>query len=158
MLLLETLIPVPSFAHSGNKYLFFSFAPSLPRGCAPRRRSLEACCQKPPTPSQSLPTPPKEMVPAASQKSSPPQGQVSVGSGCHSLLGVVVKPPRRHGEYGQGTCTGGSERAGDATEAHTLVISSPYLQALPRDHLSKVQQTGGQIVPGPVREQCNSWV
>lgn len=82
-------------AHSSNKYLLFSFASSLPRECAPRRQSLEACCQKPPTPSQLLPTPPKEMVPAASPKSSPPQGQVSVGSRCYSLVGVVAKPPKR---------------------------------------------------------------
>lgn len=55
-----------------------------------------------------------------------------------------------HSEYGQGTCTGGNERA---AEVQTLVICNPYLQALPLDHLSQVQQTDGQTLPGPVRKQ-----
>lgn len=93
------------------------------------------------------------MVPAASPKSSPPQGQVSVGSGCQPRRGGGKTSQEVRGEYGRGTCAGGSERAGDAAEVHTLVISSPYLQALPLDHLSKVQQTDGQTLPGPVREQ-----
>lgn len=112
-------------ARSSNKYLLFSFASSLPRECAPRRQSLEACCQKPPTPSQLLPTPPKEMVPAASPKSSPPQGQVSVRSSVTALWGGGKTSQEVCGEHGQGQeeARGG----GDAAEVQTLVVSSPCL-------------------------------